>query len=221
MANLDKKDEQRLQEIFDEATTNYKYKWGIEEFNKVLKRYPDIEDEDVLCRLGLLYDHSPAANKEEKKGYEEKAIELYEKVLSFKPESYRATWGIARVYWHRASEKAIPYAKKAYELAKENKENYGMYAQQVGLVYENLGKYEEAEKWLLKGLELEPESWDMYLNLVIFYRLTENFEKSKEIAKKLDELYRKEAPEFRNTAWGKKIQEVIDNADKPLPKAKK
>ena len=214
---ITKEDQKRLEEIFLEASDNFKYTWGIKEFDKILDRYSEVKNEKILYRLGQLYDHLAMKDEENKEKHEKKALNIYNKILEINPESQKATWGIARVYWHRFSEEAVPYAKKAYKLAKKNKDKYGLYAQHIGLVYESLENYNKAEKWLKKGLELEPDNWEMYLNLLVFYRLISDFEKSKEIAKKLNKLYKKEPQEFRNSAWGRRIQKAIDNADQPLP----
>jgi len=210
-----------LEKIFYDATNNYKYRWGVNKFKTFLKKHPDlIKKEDILCKLGLLYDHLAFKEKNKRQVHEKKAFELYKKALKYNPNSFRAVWGIGRIWWHRRNKKAIPYAIKAYKLAKKSKTDYGINAQCVGLVYEAIGDYKNAEKWLLKGIKIEPKNWGCYLNLVGFYRLIKQFSKSKFYAKKLESLFKKETKEFKKTLWGQKILQTIKDADKELKKKK-
>ena len=210
-----------LEKIFYDATNNYKYRWGVNKFEIFLKKHPIlIKNEDILCKLGLLYDHLAFKEKNKRHIHEKKAFGLYKKALKYNPDYFRAVWGIGRIWWHRRSKKAIPYAIKAYRLAKKSKPDYGINAQCVGLVYEALDDYKNAEKWLLKGIEIEPKNWGCYLNLVGFYRLTKQFSKSKFYAKKLETLFKKESKEFKKTLWGQKILISIRDADKEPEKKK-
>lgn len=212
----------KLESIFKRATDNFRYRWGVSAFEKFLARHPSFFHEKSLCRLGLLYDHLALRESRRRRYYEEKALKIYRRVLRRVPNSYRATWGIGRVWWHRKNRKALPYARKAFLLArKENKATRGMYAQQVGLVYESFDDFKSAERWLLRGLREHPTDWGLYLNLVVFYRYTRKFEKAKRFAGQLEKLFKKTSPQFRRTAWGKKIAQVIQEADRPLPLARK
>ena len=210
-----------LEKIFHEATNNYRYRWGITKFEIFLKKHSVLTKKvDVLYKLGLLYDHLAIREKNKRRIHEKKAFELYKKVLKYKPDYYRAVWGIGRIWLHRGSKKSIPYALKAYKLAKKGGIPSAMMTQSVGLTYEAVGDYKNAEKWFLKGIEVEPKNWGCYLNLVGFYRLTKQFSKSKFYAKKLEKLFRKESKEFKKTLWGQKILESIKDADKELKKKK-
>lgn len=207
-----------LEKIFETASNNSRYRWGISAFEKFFKRHQTFFHEKSLCRLGLLYDHFALKVPRSRRRFEEKALRIYRHVLRRVPDSYRATWGIGRVWWHRKNQKALAYARKAYRLArKKNSASRGMYAQHVGMVYESLGNFQNAERWLLKGLRENPNDWGLYLNLVVFYRYVRKFEKAMRSAARLKRLFMKTPPQFRNTAWGKKITQVIREAGEPLP----
>jgi len=214
-----------LERLFKKYADNFLYKEGIKEFEKILNYYPYKNNKEIyeylLIKLGFLYDHLALKDKKNRKEFENKALKFYKKVLGKNKNSIDAIWGIGRVWWHRNDKKAIDYAKKAYQLAKNIEPNHYLRIQNIGLVYESLGDYKKAEKWLLKGIEKKPEDFSPYLNLVVFYRLIKDFDKSKKYAKELERLYKKEPYNFRKTNWGKIIKEVIEKADRELEKIKK
>ena len=217
-----KKVVRKLTADFYRLTDAFKYLQAIKLFEKEIVENPELKNnEDILCRLGMLYDHAALQNKKIKRTYENTALSLYKKALKINPASFKATWGIGRVYWHNTNPKAVRYAKKAYDIARRKEKKLGIYIQNVGLVYESLGKFKESEKWLEKGAAAEPKSWAVYLNLVVFYRLTKQFKKSKKYALKLNKLFDKEPASFKKTPWGKRVVEVIKNSEKELKKIKK
>lgn len=214
---------EQLEKIFQKSSNNFYYKEGVEQFEKILAKNKNFFDEKSLCRLGLLYDHLAMYKKSrERKLLEEKAISIYKCVLKKVPNSYRATWGIGRVWWHRKSRHALRYAFRANKFAREAhlKKGIGINTQTIGLVYEFLGDYKNAEKWLIQGMKEEPKEWGVYLNLIIFYRLINKLTKSKKMGEKLKKLFMHESKEFKNTAWGKKVQEIIEKAGKSLEEIK-
>lgn len=79
----------------------------------------------------------------------------------------------------------------------------------MGFIYESIGDYKNAEKWLLKGMKIEPNNWACYSNLVKFYNLTKQFEKSKHYLKKLETLFEKVDNKIKNSLWGKRIKQLI------------
>lgn len=198
--------------IFDAAMNNYRYDYGIRKIEEAVATHPDLLNEDMLCKLGVLYDHSgmKESSRVLRRRHEEHAFSLYRRALKVNPNSYRATWGIGRVWLHRRSRKAIPYALKAYHLKKRSGEKVGLYAQNIGLVYEALEDYRNAEKWLLRGLYENRTDYGSYLNLVVFYRMIrKDFKKAKRYAIVLEKLYHDEKEGFKRTAWGKKISQFI------------
>ncbi len=212
----------QIETIFFESTNNYAYAEGIKHLRRIQKQYPRLlKSEDFLMKLGLLYDHLAMGEQSTKKAkLEKQALALYQKALTLYPKSYRAWWGIGRIWWHRESKKALPYAKKARALAIQKGTASGLYTQNIGLIYERLGKYKLAERWLLKGLAENPNDWSPYLNIINLYRLTHQFKKARKYAKTLKTLFKKENQKLKKSLWGIKIEECMRNAEKPLTLAK-
>lgn len=113
----------KIEEIFRAAANNYRYKWGIQQLEKLGRKNREMtRNYFFLCHLGLLYDHLALKKKgQERKKLEDKAIKFYQKAIKINPKFPGAVWGIGRVWWHRKSKRALPYAKKAIKLAKQNK----------------------------------------------------------------------------------------------------
>ncbi len=180
---------------------------------KTLARRADLADEEILCKLGLLYDHwALRESPPERRELEGKALILYRKILRLDPDSSRAWWGMGRVWWHRRSRKALPYALKAYRLKKRSRESVGLYPQHIGLIYESLNDHRKAELWLQRGARENPGDYGSYLNLVVFYRARNKDEKAERYALRLKELFAREPRSFRMTPWGKRISKVITEA---------
>lgn len=193
------------------------YDVAIKAIEKILSKNSTERTEDALQKLGFLYDHAALRQSTiKKKQLEEKAISLYQEVLAINPQSYRALWGIGRVWWHRKNKKAISYALKAYHLKRKLKKKSGLYPQNIGLIYEALGNMRRAEYWLLRGLKENKKDFGSYLNLVVFYRFVKKFDKAKKYAKQLEFHFKRTPKKFQDTPWGKKINEVIAEADQPL-----
>jgi tetratricopeptide (TPR) repeat protein len=88
------------------------------------------------------------------------AIAAYENVLQIDPEMMSAVNNIGVIYYfQRDWEKALTQYRRAYEMRPE-----GLPASNVGVVYANLGQLEEADEWMTRARELEPEvpSWKFY-----------------------------------------------------------
>jgi len=202
--------------IYKDSIYNNKYLSGIVLLKKIQAQYGNFYDEGFFCKLGLLYDHAAlSAKKKIKEEYEEKALILYRTVLKKNPSSCGAAWGIGRVWWHRKSKRAIRYAMKAYRLAKRQGIK-GLYAQNIGLIYEVLGDYKKAELWLFRGVKENPAEWGNYLNLVTFYRLMKDFDKSVYYADILKKKIKREPPKFWRTKFGKMIKQSIKEAGESI-----
>lgn len=222
--NITQQERNFIEKHFYAASNNFKYRRGIAVFENFLRKNPHVLNNELfLCRLGLLYDHLALRYKKDKKLFYEKiAINLYKKAIKINPDSYRATWGIGRIWWHRNSRRALKYAIEARKLAKKTGIKTSIYTQNVGLVYEFLKDYKNAEKWLLRGMKENPKDWSVYINLVTFYRLSKNFQEASEHANKLEKFIQKEPASFKKTKWWKIIKrECIENATKPLPQKRK
>ncbi len=208
----------QIENVFLASTNTFAYTKGITRLCRIQKQHPHLlQSEDFLIKLGLLYDHAAIRERGAKKTkLEKQALALYQKTLTLYPQSYRAWWGIGRIWWHRENKNALPYAKKARALVIKKHGSSALYTQNIGLIYERLGKYTLAERWLLRGCEEDPRDWSTHLNLVTFYRLTHNFKKSEKSAARIAKLFKNEPAAFRKTPWGEKIQESIRDAGKPL-----
>lgn len=212
-----------IEKLFEEATNSFRYEWGVRRVESIFVKHPQLINDHSLCKLGLLYDHLALKQKTDKrrKFYEAKALRLYRQALASNPRSYRALWGIGRVWWHRRDRRALPYAIRAYHLRKRLERSSGLFAQNIGLIYEALGDYKKAEYWLLRGMRENKTDFGSYINLVVFYRLIGDFKKAKKFAVDLRTLYNREPKSFKNTLWGKKISEIIKDAGRPLKVVKK
>lgn len=208
----------QIENVFLASTNNYAYAKGIARLRRIQKQYPHLlKSEDFLMKLGMLHDHVAMGERGAKKArIEKQALALYKKTLTLYPQSHRAWWGIGRVWWHRGSKKALPYAKKARALVIKKHNPSALYTQNIGLIYERLGKYKLAERWLLKGLAENSNDWSLYLNIINLYRLTHQFKNARKYAETLEPLFKKENQKLKQSLWGIKIKECIRNAEKPL-----
>lgn len=205
-----------INEIFKSALKTGSYKQGIEQIGKVLGGQ-ELKDEKILYKIGFLYDHL-ALEKEgrEREELEDKAMSFYERALDVNKDYYNALWGIGRIYWHRNSKEALPYAEAAYEKHKEKTGNED-FSQNVGLVYESLGDHESAEVWLKKPLDSTDDP-GMFSNLINLYRKTAQFEKAKKYAARAKELFDKKDESYKESLVGKMIEKAIESVDKPVKK---
>ena len=210
-----------FEDVFQDSAHNKKYSLGIRKFENLFKKYPEAEEDDVvLSRLGLMHDHLAQKYPKKRIKYENRALGLYNKALKFHPDSHNATWGIGRVWWHRKSKKALPYALKALRLAKKANAPIGIYTSNVGLVYKFIGDNKMAEKWFLKAIKVEPDNWGPYLNLITSYRQNGNIEKTKKYLLKFEKLVKKEDSWFLNTVWGKQVLGVVKDLKRHFKIAK-
>ncbi len=206
-------DRRKLLQIYSRAVNSFKYREGVIKIEKALRQRPDLADEEVLCKLGLLYDHWALKQSEiKRRELEDKALALYRRALRLNPDSARAWWGMGRVWWHRKNRKALTFALKAYRIKKRKKEPVGLYPQHIGLIYEFLNDHRKAERWLLRGARENPGDYGSYLNLVVFYNARNDVKQAGRHAMKLKELFAKEPHGFRATPWGKRINKIITEA---------
>ncbi len=111
------------------------------------------------------------------------AIAAYENVLRVDPEMMSAVNNIGVIYYfQRDWEKALKQYQQAHEMQPE-----GLTASNVGVVYANMGRFEEADEWLARSLELEPNnpSWKFYR--VHFEVLRGNREEARRLNRELRE----------------------------------
>ncbi len=147
------------------------------------------------------------------------AIAAYENVLRVDPEMMSAVNNIGVIYYfQRDWEKALKQYQQAHEMQPE-----GLTASNVGVVYANMGRFEEADEWLARSLELEPNnpSWKFYR--VHFEVLRGNREEARRLNRELREA---ESPDpfwlerTHGTDWLFDVQEGrIARAEKSLAAA--
>jgi tetratricopeptide (TPR) repeat protein len=114
---------------------------------------------------------------------EAQAIAAYENVLTIDPDMMSAVNNIGVIYYfQRDWEKALKQYRQAHEMRPE-----GLTASNVGTVYANMGRLEEADEWLALSRELEPNSpsWKFYQ--VHFEFLRGNKEEARRLNRELRE----------------------------------
>ncbi len=88
------------------------------------------------------------------------AISAYENVLRVDPEHMAAVNNIGVIYYFRRDwENALKQYQRAHEMQPE-----GLTASNIGVVFANMGRLDEADEWLARSEELEPNNpgWKWY-----------------------------------------------------------
>jgi tetratricopeptide (TPR) repeat protein len=114
---------------------------------------------------------------------EAQAIAAYENVLRVDPEMMSAVNNIGVIYYYQRDwEKALTQYRQAHEMRPE-----GLTASNVGVVYANMGRLDEADEWLALSRELEPNNpgWKFYQ--VHFESLRGNREEARRLNRELRE----------------------------------
>ena len=114
---------------------------------------------------------------------EAQAIAAYENVLRIDPEMMSAVNNIGVIYYYQRDwEKALTQYRQAHEMRPE-----GLTASNVGVVYANMGRLDEADEWLALSRELEPNNpgWKFYQ--VHFESLRGNREEARRLNRELRE----------------------------------
>ena len=212
---IPKKDKKILLEKSISALNNSSYSKTLKELESYYKKYEF--DDELLYHLGMLYDHlgqiflngfKVKIDKKKANLYFKKALDIFNESLDKNPNSYRALYGIGKVYRNtKQYKKALSYSKKAYKIAIKEKANsvYG-----IGFIYEMMNKPKEAEKWYLKEIkDRGVNNFVAITNYIIFSNRTYK-NKMESIAKKALELYKKEPSSFKNTIFGHQIKQDID-----------
>ncbi len=208
-----------IHEIFEEATLTMSYKLGIKKAEKLMGKYNS--SREISSRsweeLGFLYDHAGFQTKNpiERKKLERKAFLFYKKSLTKNQKNINAVWGIARIWWHRKSKRALSYAIQAYRMHKKTTRRND-FGGNVGLIYESLGKYKKAAEWYMKTLKTTRRS-DIDARLVIYSHLTRLYYHQKELQKlryyqdKSKKLYDVKDLKFKRSATGRFLLRSIQH----------
>lgn len=201
-----------IERVKYEALHNLKYRFGIKVFEKnwnIIKASPQ-----YLTDLGLMYDHLVEYGKKLPPRKimhknESKALELYRRAIKIDPKFAPAWWGMARVWWHRHSKKALPYAKKAYKVSGSSR-----YLHMIALVYEGVGQNEKAEKYYL---ESRKKGENISINYAIFLNKIGRDKEAKKEAKnalKIIDGFSSKVKKSKGTGVFRKAMKEIINSQK-------
>ena len=185
-----------LYKVKSEALANNKYRWGIDIFEKHRRRYAF--NNNQLYTLGLLYDHLVMFNKNKKikkkraNEYLRKAESIYQSILKEEPKSLFALYGLGRVWSIKGNpRKALAYQKRAYRLMQKLPRR-GKGALAIGVLYEKMGDHKKAEEWYKKEYNNLKNDFGTTLNLFLFYKRMNNYEKAFLYLPKIERLIKKE-----------------------------
>jgi len=184
-----------LRKVGIEALNNYKYRWGIDIFEKYRRHY--VFNDNQLHNLGMLYDHLAMfykykrPRKDEVRKYLQKAKSIYQSILERNPKSHLALYGIGRV-WNIGGnhKKGLPYLKKAYRLMQKlPRKERGTMA--IGVWYAQAGNQKRAEYWYKKEHK-DLNNFGTTINLFLFYKRTGKHDKALRYLLKAERLLKKE-----------------------------
>jgi len=211
--------QRQIDDIFQKSITRHRYSLGISQILHLLEKAKEEKPSSkTLYQLGFLFDHVALRRKnaKERHVYETKALSYYRHALKLDPRDPFAVWGIGRVWWHREDKRSLLYAKKAYSLAKTQRCDFGPFAQNIGVIYEELlRRYTLAEKWYLRALKEEQRktAWS-YVNLIQLYTKLGKLKQAKKLAEKASILLKKTPLELQKSLSGKWLAEIIFEAKK-------
>lgn len=122
----------------------------------------------------------PNLPKEKKKYFLEESIKEYQETINLNTYDASAYADLAKVYSYYATldKKFYKKAIECYEISIKKDYNYSIFHNDSGIVYLNMGKYEEAEKEFKIARGLTPNFIDPYLNLGILYYRKKEYNKA-------------------------------------------
>lgn len=204
--------------ILAEAVSNKKYNKAIKVFEKNINFV--LKNDDLMYKLGLLYDHLAGKLKISKKPnykkYLEKAEKIYKELLKKNKNNFFALYGLARINsLKNKHKKAIKYAIMAYK--KKSELPYKLKgALPVAPFFEVIGDNKKAEYWYKKEFKDSPNDFGACLNLFYFYYFNKNYKKAKKLINKVEELMKNEFKKsqykglnIKNSKFFKKIEKTI------------
>ncbi|MBI2119290.1 MAG: tetratricopeptide repeat protein [Elusimicrobia bacterium] len=104
-----------------------------------------------------------------------KAESFYLKAIELEPKNKEALKALAFFYFqNRFFSKAQIFYERALKIMPNSKTDYSLY-NNLGILYGNLRKFEEAEKSFQQAIELEPLNSEAYLNLAYLYTQQKRF----------------------------------------------
>ena len=203
---------------FKDANTSY----GQKDFKKAAERYEEVvQHEDALQAeprlatayffLGNSYDqlYKPAKQGDaENDAYLQKAIANYQKAAE---KNQDPKWKKSALEYLAAAygpdklndpSKAEPVYQQIIQLEPSEPANYGALAK----LYEDAGRYDDAEKQLLKAQEMKPNDVSVYTMLANFYNRQGDFPKTIDALQKAADLNPKDPEGYHRIAvfyWDK------------------
>lgn len=224
---LPQKIKKYLYKVRGKAIANKKYRWGINIIEKYIRYYLFSDNEKY--GLGLLYDHlamkiqkMTAKGKRKKYLFEQylkKAEAIYKDILRENSEYLHALYGIGRIYNIKGNYGgALYYQKKAFhQMLKLPKYQRGALA--IGVIYQKIGDYKNAEKWYLKEYKAcKKNDFGTTLNLFNFYKTIKNYKKALYYGLKTEKLLETEfnkkqykSLNMKNSDFIKFIRKEINN----------
>jgi len=157
-----------------------------------IEMFPD--DEQLLFKSAILLD---------KKGLQDEAITVMERVLELYPDHPEAlnyigyTWADRNINLDRA----LTYIEKAVELKPDN----GYLLDSLGWVYYRLGRLSEAQTELEKAVQLAPDDPNIFDHLGDVYTALELTDKAREAYRQAIKLYEEEE---KKAAARKKLHDL-------------
>jgi tetratricopeptide (TPR) repeat protein len=180
----------KAQKAYKEGNDRYRaqdWKGASEKYEEALKSDPN--KSEIFFYLANAYDNQykvSHAGEAQNDAHIQKAIEYYQKAADYdvKPEMKK----LALEYLYSAygpdklndPSKAEPIVRKMIETAPNEPTNYFALAK----IYEEAGRYEEAEQAYLKGRDAKPNDPSVYTAISAFYNRQGDFEKTMEALNK-------------------------------------
>ncbi len=179
-------DKLKGQQAFKDANAAYKaqdYKRAAQHYENALKLNPELNS--ALFYLGNSYDnlYKPArAGEPENDAMLTKAVDYYKQAFEKDPspqikklalEYTVAAYGADRM---NKPEEQEPLIQKMISLDQSDPTNYFALAK----LYEDSGRYDDAEAQLMKAKEIAPQNPDVYMQLAGYYNRQGDFDKTVE-----------------------------------------
>lgn len=156
----------------------------------------------------------------------EKQLNVIKKFKTLDPDSVNWRLGMARVYWHKGSLKALRYFREILNLKPSPVRKFLAMAG-MGISYYMAKKFPQAEKWYLKALKLlnkleskhpEVDKFGIFTCLMALYEAWHRPKEAIKYARKALSLYHSLPSRYRNNKRGKRrlqrIKKLLNKYDK-------
>jgi tetratricopeptide (TPR) repeat protein len=130
-----------------------------------------------------------------KNGFNELAIEYYQKAIDLNPNYAMAYNNMGNAYYGQENYKE---AIRCYQKAIDLNPNYATAYNNMGNAYDDLKNYKEAIRCYQKAIDLNPNYASAYYNMGIAYKNLENYKEAIRCYQKAIELYPNHASAYNN-----------------------